>query len=216
MQLRRTSWSTASRPSPIGLSWCPISRLTSGKREERRLRQHMVLRMVRHVPAQQTHRQAGPRRARVGANVGSFLAALVLRNAPGALQRLAHHARDQPVDERRDAPEIDRGAGDHAVDGQHDARLVVDPGQVVLRHVPGVLRPHAPHGVLGDDDRERGPEPPAEQLLEIVLPSGRARQHHRRVLALDLGVGVVHRVAISVPGRLADVDEAHQPIGRPH
>ena len=30
MQLRRTSRSTASRPSPIGLSWCPISRLTSG------------------------------------------------------------------------------------------------------------------------------------------------------------------------------------------
>ena len=76
------------------------------------------------------------------------------------------------------------------------------------------LRPHAPHGVLGDDDRERRPEPPAEQLLEIVLPRGRARQHHRRVLALDLRVGVVHRVAISVPGRLADVDEAHQPIGR--
>ena len=77
-----------------------------------------------------------------------------------------------------------------------------------------VLLAHAAERMLGDRDRKGGPEAPAEQLLEIVLPGRRPRQHHGRVLALDLRVGVMHRVAIAVPGRLADIDEAHQPIGR--
>ena len=120
---------------------------------------------------------------------------------------------NEPVDQRRKATEVDRNRCDRAVHRDHEPRFVVNAPQIGPRNVPGILRTHRSQGMLGDRNRKRRPEPPAEHLLDIVLPGRRPRQHHGRVLALNLRIGVMHRVAITIPGRLADIDEADDPIG---
>src|ERR1700683_869823 len=90
----------------------------------------------------------------------------------------------------------------------------MDSWQILLGNVPGVLRAHGSQRVLSDGHRKRRPEAPAKELLDVVLPGRGARQHHGWVLALDLRVGVMHGVAISVPSRLADVDKAHEPVSK--
>ena len=136
MQLRRTSWSTASRPSPIGLSWCPIA-VDQGQREERRLWRGAP--MVRHVPAQQTHWQAGLRRARVLVRTSVPSSQPCAPNAPGAA-RLAHHAgsasrRAARCSRNRPAPAPHRGRpyAPVMINPLHDAL------GVSLRRAPCVL-----------------------------------------------------------------------------
>src|SRR6187402_2967857 len=69
-----------------GLQLVPHEAIQFGKREKWHLRTDMMLRVVRHVPAQPAHNGARPGGAGVGAHVRPLVATLVFRDAPSPLQ----------------------------------------------------------------------------------------------------------------------------------
>ena len=129
MQVRRTSLSTAQRLSPIGFNWFPTRRFSSGSAKKGTCGQTWCSEwygMFQHSLRMMAPVLGG---ARVGAHVRSFVAALVLRDAPGPLQGLAHDARNDPVDQRCKAAEENGQSRNRAVHDEHDARLTVDSRQ---------------------------------------------------------------------------------------